>query len=195
MTKQSNAQRVTQEAVPSSEGFILLDASMNPILVSRAAAQILIYPQNPETQENLDNHLATRVASALFAKQSSHGLTLVPRFQSGRRTYRCRYFHGDSMANGQAQASFAVLLERASEPRSSPLSELSERFHLTTREQEVTGLILQGLTSKEIAVRMEVSPNTVKAFLRLIMVKMGVSTRSGIVGRALCSTPRCKSES
>ena len=44
-------------------------------------------------------------------------------------------------------------------------------------------MLLQGLTSKEIAVRMGISPNTVKAFLRLVMVKMGVSTRSGIVGR------------
>ena len=42
---------------------------------------------------------------------------------------------------------------------------------------------MQGLTSKEIAVRMKISPNTVKAFLRLVMVKMKVSTRSGIAGK------------
>jgi DNA-binding CsgD family transcriptional regulator len=40
-----------------------------------------------------------------------------------------------------------------------------------------------GLTSKEVATRMNISPNTVTAFLRLIMVKMGVTTRSGIVGK------------
>jgi DNA-binding CsgD family transcriptional regulator len=34
---------------------------------------------------------------------------------------------------------------------------------------------------------MGISPNTVKAFLRLVMVKMGVSTRSGIVGRFVAS--------
>jgi len=43
--------------------------------------------------------------------------------------------------------------------------------------------LLQGLTSKEIAARMNISPNTVKAFLRLVMVKMKVSTRSGIAGK------------
>jgi len=43
--------------------------------------------------------------------------------------------------------------------------------------------LLQGLTSKEIANRMGISPNTVKAFLRLVMVKMKVSTRSGIAGK------------
>jgi DNA-binding CsgD family transcriptional regulator len=43
--------------------------------------------------------------------------------------------------------------------------------------------LLEGLTSKEIADRMGISPNTVKAFIRLVMVKMNVSTRSGIIGR------------
>jgi len=32
---------------------------------------------------------------------------------------------------------------------------------------------------------MSISPNTVKAFLRLIMVKMGVTSRSGVVGKIL----------
>jgi len=30
---------------------------------------------------------------------------------------------------------------------------------------------------------MGISPNTVKAFIRLVMVKMKVSTRSGIIGK------------
>jgi DNA-binding CsgD family transcriptional regulator len=67
------------------------------------------------------------------------------------------------------------------------LQAASERFHLTDREEEVLQFLLEGLTSKEIADRMAISPNTVKAFLRLIMIKMGVSTRSGIVGKAMTS--------
>ena len=54
---------------------------------------------------------------------------------------------------------------------------------LTDREQETVQSILQGLTNKEIAQQMEISPNTVKAFIRLVMVKMKVSTRSGIAGK------------
>ena len=88
------------------------------------------------------------------------------------------------MANGHSQVCLAVLFGRASAARSASLAQLSERFHLTTREQEVAEFLLEGLTSKEIGMRMQISPNTVKAFLRLIMVKMGVSTRSAIVGKA-----------
>jgi DNA-binding CsgD family transcriptional regulator len=63
------------------------------------------------------------------------------------------------------------------------LHDLLLQFDLTPREQEAVMLLVEGLTSKEIAQRMKISPNTVKAFLRLVMVKMDVSTRSGIVGK------------
>lgn len=172
------------EGVPTkSDGFLLLDSRMSPILANPAAAQILAYPESPECQRNLSSYLTSRIRSRLFAGHQN-GTPLVVRFQSGRRTYSCRSFRVTGMADGNSQASLVVLLERES-TRSAPLLRLSERFHLTNREQEVAQLLLQGLTSKEIGVRMQISPNTVKAFLRLIMVKMGVSTRSGIVGKAL----------
>ncbi len=60
-------------------------------------------------------------------------------------------------------------------------------YSLTDREKEALIGVAMGLTSKELAVRMKISPNTVKAFLRLIMVKMGATTRAGIVGRLLDS--------
>ncbi len=173
-----------KEAALSSEGFLLLDASMTPLLVNSTAAQILAYPQKPESHHNLDSYLATRVRSTLLSERSSNGSALVARFLSGRRTYCCRSFHVNTVANGQSQASLAVLLERTS-VRSTSLALMFERFRLTTREQEVAQFLSQGLTSKEIGIRMQISPNTVKAFLRLIMVKMGASTRSAIVGKAL----------
>jgi DNA-binding NarL/FixJ family response regulator len=172
----------------SSAGFLLLDPSMNPIFVNPAAAQILVHPQKLETQKNLDSYLASRIRLTLFSEQPSNGSALVPKFQSGRRTYLCRSFRVNGIAYGHSQAAFAVLLERAS-AKSASLAQLSERFHLTTREQEVAQFLSQGLTSKEIGMRMQISPNTVKAFLRLIMVKMGVSTRSAIVGKALIMEP------
>jgi DNA-binding NarL/FixJ family response regulator len=172
----------------ASEGFLLLDPSMKPIFVNPVATQILVYPQKPETQGNLDRCLASRIRLTLFSKQPSDGSALVSEFQSGRRTYHCRSFRVNGTANGDSGAALAVLLERAS-ARSASLAQLSERYHLTTREREVAQFLSHGLTSKEIGKRMQISPNTVKAFLRLIMVKMGVSTRSAIVGKALTMEP------
>jgi DNA-binding CsgD family transcriptional regulator len=168
---------------PSSGGFILLNSAMKPILVNREAAEILSYPYRPETQRNLDEFLASKIGSTLFSRSSSRPV-LVEEFHSGRRLYRCRTYRVSALANGDSQASMAVLLERDSR-RSSSLLVVSERFHLTAREQDVVQRLFEGLTTKQIATQLEISPHTVKAFLRLIMVKMEVSTRSGIVGKAL----------
>jgi DNA-binding CsgD family transcriptional regulator len=81
-----------------------------------------------------------------------------------------------------------VLLERDA-AGTNGLTEISEQFNLTQRERETVELLLKGLTSKEIATRMEISVNTVKAFLRLVMVKMKVSNRSGIAGKVAASRP------
>ena len=80
------------------------------------------------------------------------------------------------------------MIERKSN-ESVTIAEISERFGLTAREQETVQFLREGFTSKEIAQRMNISPNTVKAFIRLVMVKMGASTRSGIVGMIVCPRP------
>lgn len=78
----------------------------------------------------------------------------------------------------------AVLTERAG---SEPLAPVGSRAanRLTPREQETVALLADGLTNKEISARMGVSVNTVKAFVRSVMLKLGVTTRAGIVGRLL----------
>jgi len=67
----------------------------------------------------------------------------------------------------------------------SAMHEAAAKYNLTGREQEALEGISMGLTNKELAERMSISPNTVRAFLRLVMVKMGVTTRSGIVAKIL----------
>jgi DNA-binding CsgD family transcriptional regulator len=63
------------------------------------------------------------------------------------------------------------------------------KFRLTERERGTVELLLEGLTTKEIAQRMNISPNTVKAFLRTVMLKLEVSNRSGILAKVLGTLP------
>jgi len=70
------------------------------------------------------------------------------------------------------------------------MSQVSRQFNLTQREREALEYLLQGLTSKAIANRMNISPNTVKAFLRMIMIKTGVSSRSAMVGKIIMAQPQ-----
>jgi DNA-binding CsgD family transcriptional regulator len=174
--------------LPPSPGFLLLDSAMNPMVVNRTAVEILSYPEKPESTKRFSNSLVAKIRSALLARTPSSGSPLVAEFRSGKRLYFCRAFAVEARAKEHEQANIAVFLERGVGSGSlSLLRASSERFRLTDREQQVLQFLLEGLTSKEIADRMKISPNTVKAFLRLIMIKMGVSTRSGIVGKAMTS--------
>jgi len=89
----------------------------------------------------------------------------------------------DSVDTRRAEAVFIRFLGTVNLP------EVSQRFNLTQRERDVLEYLLQGLDSKAIANRMNISPNTVKTFLRLIMTKTGVSSRSAVVAKIIMSQP------
>jgi DNA-binding CsgD family transcriptional regulator len=163
-------------------GLIVVDTSLRVVANNGEALQILTYPEPPEKIRHLDSWLTNKIHSELVGKQNPP--TFVEAFRSARRTYLCRSFPLDlRYQNGHGSGGLLiVILERKSND-TAKIDGISERFGLTAREKETVEYLLQGLTSKEIAQRMQISPNTVKAFLRLVMVKMDVSTRSGIIGR------------
>jgi len=107
-------------------------------------------------------------------------------FPSGRRRYLLRAFYLDSHVKNPLQPAYALLIERGHHVLLE-LANISNQYNLTSREIETMRLLLGGLTSKEIASRMKISPNTVKVFLRQIMLKLGVTTRAGIIGKFVSS--------
>jgi DNA-binding CsgD family transcriptional regulator len=173
---------------PSRSGFLLVDPSLMPIYYNSEAIQILTYPEIPQGQNPLESVLMVKVHQLLIDSRSSEGPVFRPEFISGRRRYICRALSVDSPSSSAQKALSAVLLERRQQ-RSFDGSQLVARFHLSQREKETIELLVYGLTSKEIANRLHISPSTVKAFLRITMVKMGITTRSGIVGRVFASNP------
>jgi DNA-binding CsgD family transcriptional regulator len=170
---------------PARPGLIVVDDSLNVFACNGEALQILAYPDQPDKIPLLSAWLTDKIRSDLAEKQASGGF--LAEFRSARRRYFCRSFALDrkEVPDNRSQSSnglIIVMLDRQSN-EAVTIAEISQRFGLTAREQETVELLLEGLTSKEIADRMGISPNTVKAFIRLVMVKMNVSTRSGIIGR------------
>ncbi len=78
------------------------------------------------------------------------------------------------------RASFLRLVREATQTRR-PIGELAT---LTDREREVLELLMEGLTNKDIAGRLKMSPNTVKRHLKAIFEKLNVHTRSAAVAKA-----------
>jgi DNA-binding CsgD family transcriptional regulator len=168
----------------SRPGLVVLDENLNLVASNAEAIHILTFPDSPGKVSDLDGRLPARIRSRLADWRSPSTDGFVSRFKSAKRTYLCHSFPLNIRVNGSPpdSPSLILLLERNSNGTTS-VSDMFERFGLTPREQETVKLLLQGLTSKEIAERMKISPNTVKAFIRLVMVKMDVSTRSGIIGK------------
>ena len=170
----------------SRPGFLLLDMSLTAIAFNKEAVDILTYPTKPDRVKHIPLFLTDRVRASLVTRQNNDTLDFAKAYKSGNRRYLCRAFRLDCDEHGNKRACIALLLERSLSGVAA-LTENSKEYDLTQREREAVALLLQGMTSKEIAARMNISPNTVKAFLRLVMVKMDVSTRSGIVGRIMTS--------
>ena len=179
-------------AVPSqscSPGAMLLPhASLCPVAYNREALQILVFPQLPEEFAHPSAALARQIGARLLSRPSRGIRRFVAEFQSGNRTYHCRTlnvsFDGDKKASS-GQTTTLVLLERQASPVRQMQRQAWERFGLTPRERQMVELLIEGMTTKEMAQTLQLSPNTIKSFLRLVMAKMGVSTRSGIVGKLL----------
>ena len=59
-----------------------------------------------------------------------------------------------------------------------------ESVRMTSREREVTGLIGEGLSNKEIATRLNIATHTVKSHVRNVMEKLALHTRLQIAAYA-----------
>lgn len=166
---------------PSRVGILLLDSQLQLVHCNAESVSILGYPRQLENLPSLD-----AVKPAIDGLLRSPSIPAPPDgFISGRRQYLCRAFLLDS-ANGTTNGhppKFVVILERAVRAPQIDVARWSELYQLTARERETVVHLLKGLSTREIAGKMSISPSTVKSFLKLVMVKVGAATRTGIIAK------------
>ncbi|MGB5353908.1 MAG: helix-turn-helix transcriptional regulator [Woeseia sp.] len=80
-------------------------------------------------------------------------------------------------------ATFAVLVEPIGDPQSGnlDLDKVKGLFRLSKREADVVEELVAGSTDKVIARNLGISVETVRAYLKSVRAKLGVSTRTAIV--------------
>jgi len=71
----------------------------------------------------------------------------------------------------------------ASPPNEVPTSSVKRELGLSRREQQLTQMISEGLTNKEIASRLNLAEQTVKNHVHRMLKKVGASDRLVIVER------------
>ena len=165
----------------TSTGLALLSLDFKLLYADASAITILSYPDPPKDPAGLQKRVDALVEEARGSP------TPVPSqlFASGRRTYACRVMRLEPQHPSAKAAAIALLFERVHRREVDYLLAAGALFHLSPRQRETVWGVMQGLTTKEIAAQMGVSPHTVKQFIRQSMDKLGVTTRAGIVGRVV----------
>ncbi len=79
-----------------------------------------------------------------------------------------------------AYASRFIAADRVPAPLAS-----SQKHDLTPREIEILALLVDGLTNKEIAQRLVVSPRTVETHVERVLDKLDVRSRSRAIAKAI----------
>jgi len=182
MCASSKAKRESTAAVAEA-GLILTDLSLKPLAIDSGVLTIL-------SDLNLDagaesNVSIPREIANVLRDWPFDGASRLPILLQGLRySYHCHAYRIEPHHDSTVPPMIAIHVQKGPSTANA-IDKIAKVCNLTDREMEVLRGVSMGLTSKEIAARMEISPNTVKSYIRLLMVKIGVTTRSGIVGKLL----------
>jgi len=152
----------------SSLGLVLLDEHLNPTFTNEEALSAL--------GESGDAVVADLIARSGIASGSSAS------FSYADHTWHILRF---SCICGMQRDKMTMLVAGPTSAYDSHASLLARMFRLTPREAEALELFMTGLSTKEVAARMQISPSTAKAFLRMVNIKMGVSGRAEMMSKVL----------
>lgn len=182
--------RASIRRLPQTDrGLILIEGSGSTIAADRGAANILRYLSDGTGTPKGAIIVGEDTLQMLYEGDGAADPILLKRVRVGVGEFTCRAYILEKQERGAVapERLVAVLLERVCEaPRA--IKELAAEYHLTKREQQALRGIASGISSKTLAARMNITPSTLRAFLQLIKVKMGVSTRAGIMAKILEKT-------
>lgn len=168
----------------ADEGLVITDPAFNLIAFDPGAAIILNYREHAVGKTKSVSDIPEELLQLIRNRNLNDRSVTKTNMRLGRNEFICRIYSLDAHEGASGPPMIALHLERDSSVNNA-ISEIVAKYHLTEREQEVLQGLSMGLATKELAERMNISPNTVKAFLRLVMIKMRVTTRAGIIAKIL----------
>lgn len=158
-------------------GLILVDLSFKNMAMDQGATEILKPAGDWERSSEPVSLLPKEILDAVKAQRPSSAQPAVIPFRVGMAEYVCRAYLLEPRGSGLSEPMVALHIQKSSAPGDA-VNEVAAQYRLTIREQEVLRGISLGFGTKDLAHRLHISPSTVKAFIRLIMVKIGVNTRA-----------------
>lgn len=122
-----------------------------------------------------------RVVQAVAARASHADAAGTPaRARTQTRSGQWLLLYGTTLA-GELDGRVAVIVQPAGPHDIAPL--VAQAYGLSARERDVTRLCFRGLTTKEIAAALHISPYTVQDHLKSVFDKTGTRSRAELVGQ------------
>lgn len=155
--------------------MLVVDADNRIQSLTTGAADLLDDLRTPGVNEpGLPAIIGTVTTRARASRTSTHLATRV-RGASGR------WLRVTAAPMEGIDGQIAVMLEPARAADLTPI--LLESYGLTDREVEIVILLARGLTTKDIAAELSLSPHTVRDHVKAIFDKAGVNSRGELVAR------------
>ena len=172
------------EDVRSGPGLVILSEDLQPVAISSAAELWLgeLKQLESEWMGPLPNAIYA-VAARLREVEGSEPASsdLMPRARVRLRSGRWIAVQASRLTTATGARQVAVIIEPP-EPSEIALVIVSA-YGLTSRESQIVRLVVQGLSTKETARALSISPLTVQQHLKVIFDKVGVHSRGELVGR------------
>jgi DNA-binding CsgD family transcriptional regulator len=189
LKRQSTLKKVvtTESGFPATTlvaGLVLMDRSLKLIACDRGAAAILNARNRPGVKLDVLPEVPNEILAIIRNRKPAELSAVNIPVRMGEDQYTCRAYLIESNNGFLTQPVIALHMEKISSANDA-VNDIAAKYRLTERELQALRGISMGFSSKELAERMNISPNTVKVFLRLIMIKMGVTSRGEIVASML----------
>jgi len=170
------------DCAPDGPGMLIVDEDLQVLTMTPNAERWLDelgggFPWLPEVRSSWLPEVVRSVIAR--ARQLHGGGTLedvMPRARVRGSSGRWLAVYASRVRDaGPGPAATAVIIEEARPAEIAPL--IMHAYGLSAREARVTGMVLQGLSTKEIAAEIHLSPYTVQDHLKEIFAKAGVRSR------------------
>lgn len=166
-------------------GLILLADDFSVIGMTPPAEDWIgrLGPEEWDHQTELPMAVYAVAARLRALEQPGEEAPLVPRLRLRTASGEWLVLHASRLNGGMPDSPVAVIIEQPTPLELAPL--IVEAYGLTERERMVTQMVLQGLSTREIAARLCISTNTVQDHLKAVFDKTGVRSRRELPAQIL----------
>jgi DNA-binding CsgD family transcriptional regulator len=177
-------ERITSDTDPTGPGLLLFSPTGSLESLNEDAAGWLTQLSPEPDRRSHEVMIPTEVYSVMSqARAVASGRSAAPA-RTRVRTLSGGWLtlHASCLRDGEGQlGDTAVVIEPAHASEIAPI--IVQAYELTEREQAVTRMIAQGLSTAEIAGALVLSLHTVRGYVKAVFEKIGVASRGELVAR------------